>query len=83
MMLPFDIFEKSFANTDEVHHSLGIYADDITVQVVATLQGIVYQTVRILQRPAAVLKALDLPIAQDRAKVLASDFDVAQQVTQQ
>eukprot|EP00959_Pyramimonas_sp_CCMP1952_P195180 4081225-Pyramimonas_sp.AAC.1 len=68
MMLPFDIFEKSFANTEEVHHSLDLYADDITIQVVATLQDIVCQTVRILQRLAAVLKALDLPTAQEKAK---------------
>eukprot|EP00959_Pyramimonas_sp_CCMP1952_P284252 5941843-Pyramimonas_sp.AAC.1 len=83
MMLPFSIFEKSFANTDEVHHSLDIYADDITLQVATTRHDIVDQTVRILQRLAAVLRALDLPIAQDKAKALASDFAIAQQVTQQ
>eukprot|EP00959_Pyramimonas_sp_CCMP1952_P004216 88617-Pyramimonas_sp.AAC.1 len=44
-MLPFDVFEKSFANTDDAHHSLDIYADDITIQVAATSQDIVYQTV--------------------------------------
>ena len=50
-----------------------IDADDIALQAVASVQDVVYQTVRILQRLVAVLKALDL----------SSKFHVAQQVARQ
>ena len=80
MMLPFDVLDKSFEHHEGARRSLNICADDITFQVAAAAQDIVYQTVRLAQRLVAALKTLDLPIARDKTKALSSDFPIGQQV---
>eukprot|EP00959_Pyramimonas_sp_CCMP1952_P348665 7304335-Pyramimonas_sp.AAC.1 len=77
MILPFDVYQASIT---QIPHTLDIYADDITLQIMLKADGVVQAAQAAIGRLAVVLQALGLPIAKDKAKILGSAEDIAAQV---
>eukprot|EP00959_Pyramimonas_sp_CCMP1952_P348664 7304334-Pyramimonas_sp.AAC.1 len=77
MILPFDVYQASIT---QLPHTLDIYADDITLQIMLKADEVVQAAQAAIGRLAVVLQSLELPIAKDKAKILGSAEDIAAQV---